>query len=299
MVFERILVPTDFSEHAEWAIAHAVGLARAFDSRLELIHSYQAPGPYDVVLPDDLTAAVRSAAENKLRARLERLREEGVDAGMHLVDDSPPHAIATLATELKADCVVMGTRGLTGLKHVLLGSNAERTMRLAPCPVLTVGRPVEERGPQRPEKLLVPTDFSDTSLQGLEMARRLLAGCEGGEITLLHVYEVPPAVRSYMDASREPWFGGLSTHLLEELEAVAEPVRSEGLEVTVRLLEGHAASTIVDLATDDAADWIVMGSHGRSGLPHVALGSVAERVVRSAPCPTLTVKGAAPEEDGS
>jgi nucleotide-binding universal stress UspA family protein len=262
-VFERILVPTDFSEHAEWAIAHAVGLARAFDSRLELIHSYQAPGPYDVVLPDDLTVAVRSA------------------------------------TELDADCVVMGTRGLTGLKHVLLGSNAERTMRLAPCPVLTVGRPVEERGPQRPQRLLVPTDFSDTSLQGLEMARRLLAGCEGGEITLLHVYEVPPAVRSYMDASREPWFGGLSTHLLEELEAVAEPVRSEGLEVTVRLLEGHAASTIVDLATDDAADWIVMGSRGRSGLPHVALGSVAERVVRSAPCPTLTVKGAAPEEDGS
>jgi nucleotide-binding universal stress UspA family protein len=298
MVFERILVPTDFSEHSDWAIAHALGLARAFGSRLELIHAYQTPGPYDVVLPADLTAAVRTAAESRLRAGLKHLQGEGVDAGMHLVEDSPPHAIATLATELDADCVVMGTRGLTGLKHVLLGSNAERTMRLAPCPVLTIGRPVPVRGPERPAKLLVPTDFSDTSLQGLEMARQLLAGREAAEITLLHVYEVPVAMRSYMDASREPGFGGLSTRLLEELEALAQPLRSDGVEVSVRLLEGHAAPTIVDLAIDEAADWIVMGSHGRTGLPHVALGSVAERVVRSAPCPTLTVKGAAPEQDG-
>jgi nucleotide-binding universal stress UspA family protein len=289
-MIERVLVPTDFSEHADWAIAHAVELARAFGGRIELVHSYQVPGPYDTVLPDDLAKAVKQAASNRLQSRLESVSAQGVEVGLHLVDDSPAQAIAHLASDLAIDCIVMGTRGLTGLKHVLLGSNAERTLRLAPCSVLTVGGPVRGAGRGVPSRILVPTDFSSPSSCGLELARRLLAGRADAHITLLHVYEVPVVMASYMDGSTEPGFGGLSTRLLEELESRAEPLRADGLECSVRLVEGRAASVILDVASEEDIDWIVMGSHGRTGLPHAMLGSVAERVLRAAPCPTLTVK---------
>jgi nucleotide-binding universal stress UspA family protein len=290
MTFERIVVPTDFSEHADWAIAHAIRLAQASGSRLELVHSYQVPGPYDMVLPDDLAEAVKQAARNRLQARLDSVSAEGVEVAMHLVADSPAQAIAHLATDLGADCIVMGTRGLAGLKHVLLGSNAERTVRLAPCPVLTVGGPVRETARGYLSRILVPMDFSSTSLYGLEVARRLLAENEDGRITLLHVYEVPVAMASYMDDTIEPGFGGLSTRLLKELEALAEPLRATGLECSVRLLEGRSAPVILDVASEEEVDWIVMGTRGRTGLPHAMLGSVADRVIRAAPCPTLSVK---------
>ena len=136
-------------------------------------------------------------------------------------------------------------------------------------------------------------DFSSTSLHALAVTRQLLDGRANGRITLLHVYEVPVAMGSYMDKSTEPGFGGLSTRLLEELEVLAEPLRAGGLECSVRLLEGGATPVILDVASEEESDWIVMGSRGRTGLPHVVFGSVAERVVRSAPCPTLTVKDSA------
>jgi nucleotide-binding universal stress UspA family protein len=156
--------------------------------------------------------------------------------------------------------------------------------------VLTVGGPVRETARGYLSRILVPMDFSSTSLYGLEVARRLLAENEDGRITLLHVYEVPVAMASYMDDTIEPGFGGLSTRLLKELEALAEPLRATGLECSVRLLEGRSAPVILDVASEEEVDWIVMGTRGRTGLPHAMLGSVAERVVRAAPCPTLTVK---------
>jgi nucleotide-binding universal stress UspA family protein len=95
---------------------------------------------------------------------------------------------------------------------------------------------------------------------------------------------------SYMDDTIEPGFGGLSTRLLKELEALAEPLRATGLECSVRLLEGRSAPVILDVASEEEVDWIVMGTRGRTGLPHAMLGSVADRVIRAAPCPTLSVK---------
>ncbi len=290
MTFERILVPTDFSENAGWALERAVRLAQAFGGRLELVHAYQVPRSYDVALPDTLVRAVRDEGARRLLKVLEGVWAQDVEAEMHLVEEALPEAVAQLASDLDIDCVVMGTRGLTGIKHVLLGSNAERTLRAVPCPVLTVGQPAPPGTSERPERFLVPIDFSSTSLRGLQLARELTSGRAGGHVTLLHAYSIPAGVHSYMEINAFPGFERLPLHLLEELEEVARPLRKEGLSTSVRLLEGHAASCITEIAREEGADWIVMGTHGRTGLPHAILGSVAERVVRSAPCPTLTVK---------
>ncbi len=138
----KILVATDFSPHAARALEHAVGWARALGATIDVFHVYEAPlvelTPYHLAIPLRVLEGVRDAA----RERLEELREkgtaEGVEIAVHLREGNSAEGIAAAAREIGADLIVMGTRGNTGLKHVLLGSVAERTIRLAPCPVLTL-----------------------------------------------------------------------------------------------------------------------------------------------------------------
>jgi nucleotide-binding universal stress UspA family protein len=138
----RILAATDFSPTGEHACAVAASLAKQLGAELHVAHAFDIPltvvTPYEVAIPDGLIRDSRAAARKKLDATVAGLRGEGVDAQPHLTEVPAAPAIADLARELSADLVVIGTRGRTGLKHVLLGSVAERTLRLAPCPVLTV-----------------------------------------------------------------------------------------------------------------------------------------------------------------
>jgi nucleotide-binding universal stress UspA family protein len=140
---ERILVPVDFSPQSAAAVERAIELATAYNAGIDLLHSYHVtPGgivPYGPVFPETLLETLRVASSERLRAVHEQIRSAGVEANMHLSAQLPSMAIIDAAEQLSADLIVMGTRGLTGLKHVLLGSVAETVARLAPCPVMTVG----------------------------------------------------------------------------------------------------------------------------------------------------------------
>ncbi len=140
--FRKILVPVDFSEDSARALEHATGLATVFGAELHLLHCYQinvgGVSPYGIVIPESLEHDVRKAALERLAEWREKLSAEGIAVQEHITPQVPFEAIAATAEQLGADLIVMGTRGLTGLKHVLLGSVAERTLRIAPCPVLTV-----------------------------------------------------------------------------------------------------------------------------------------------------------------
>ena len=137
-----ILIPIDFSEHSAKALETAVDFAKKFDAKLHLLHCYQIHvgglSPYGLVIPENLDRDVRDAAARKLAEWREKASAEGVSAKETVTPLFPSEAISNTAREIGADLIVMGTRGLSGLKHVLLGSVAERTIRLAPCPVLTV-----------------------------------------------------------------------------------------------------------------------------------------------------------------
>jgi universal stress protein A len=140
----RILVAIDFSEHSQRALGEAIGLAKKFGAELHLVHCYQVQpveaigAPYGVVVPESYERAIREAAVARLADWREKVIAEGVRAEQHLALDRPSLGIVALAEKLPADLIVVGTHGLTGLKHVLLGSVAERVVRHAPCPVLTV-----------------------------------------------------------------------------------------------------------------------------------------------------------------
>jgi nucleotide-binding universal stress UspA family protein len=143
-----ILVPVDFSAHSAKALDSAVDLAKVFGAGIHLLHCYQinvgGVSPYGLVIPEDFDREVRAAAEQKLHEWAERARAEGIAVEEQLSPMFPAATLADTAEEISADLIVMGTRGLTGLRHVLLGSVAERTIRVAPCPVLTVKAPREE-----------------------------------------------------------------------------------------------------------------------------------------------------------
>lgn len=145
----KILVPVDFSDHSAKALEMAVAVAKAFGgAEVHLLHCYQIQpvgvSPYGIVLPETFDRDIREAASRQLDDWRQKVAAEGIEAEAHLSSMFPSVAIGETATEVGADLVVMGTRGLSGIKHVLLGSVAERTLRVAPCPVLTVKSDDEE-----------------------------------------------------------------------------------------------------------------------------------------------------------
>ena len=143
--FRKILVPIDFSDHSSAALDLAIDLARSYGATLHLLHCYPIdPGaisPYGIVIPEGFDRDVREAAGQQLARWADKAAAAKVAVEQHLSAMFPAEVIARTAGEIGADLIVMGTRGLSGLKHVLLGSIAERVLRLAPCPVLTVKAP--------------------------------------------------------------------------------------------------------------------------------------------------------------
>jgi nucleotide-binding universal stress UspA family protein len=148
--FQKILVPIDFSEHSSAALENAVELAKVFGSKLHLLHCYPIqPGgisPYGIVIPSSYVAELRKAATKQLAEWQAKRVPAGIAVESSTSSEAPAEAVLQTAKQIGADLIVIGTRGLTGLKHVMLGSVAERTVRLATCPVLTVHCAERERG---------------------------------------------------------------------------------------------------------------------------------------------------------
>ncbi|MGH0029870.1 MAG: universal stress protein [Myxococcota bacterium] len=144
MKIQTILVPTDFSEDAAQAVAAARDLAKLLDARVVVVHAYHVDVPVvspmagGYALPTGFYEDLRTHATAQVDEVVKGLVADGVDATGVVVCEPPAQAIAEQAEEVSADLVVMGTRGHTGLKHVVLGSVAERVVRTSPCPVLTV-----------------------------------------------------------------------------------------------------------------------------------------------------------------
>lgn len=138
----RILVPTDFSSSSREALDLACELAAALDAPLTLVHAYAVhayPLPEGIVVPPaDTVAQEITSASHSLQQELDRARARGCDAASMIVEGDAFDAILKAIGETGADLLVMGTHGRRGVAHALLGSVAEKLVRKAPCPVLTV-----------------------------------------------------------------------------------------------------------------------------------------------------------------
>ena len=200
----------------------------------------------------------------------------------------PGFAIAAAAKRLNADLIVMGSRGLTGVKHVVLGSVAERTVRTAPCPVLTVkleGDPLVQL-----RTILVPMDFSPPALRALELAQDLAGRGGPARIVLVHAYYIPAELERHLIPGDDSFLERLSTSVTKELERLVARVKESGIQAEYLAARGTPEALIEETAKQRKADLIAMGTHGRRGISHLLLGSVAERVVRAAHCAVLTTR---------
>jgi nucleotide-binding universal stress UspA family protein len=291
----NVLVPVDFSPPSLEAIEFALPLIKEFGADLHLVHAFASDYPIaalaalPLVLPEvEINQSVHRHLKDVAKKYSIDLRREN----LHALKGQPFEEICRLARDISIDLIVIATRGHTGLKHLALGSTAERVVRYSPCPVLVV-RPgtAKARKPQLGfKKILVPLDFSECSMKGLAYAKAWARQFESTLVLLNSVHF------EYYVASDEYARYDLPL-LMQQAEKVArEQMRDlvrrtdwEGLKVETSLQVGHAGQQICERAGDLGADLIVTSTHGTTGLKHVLIGSTAEYVVRHASCPVLVV----------
>jgi nucleotide-binding universal stress UspA family protein len=276
ITLQRILIPHDLSEPAMVAMSFGAVLARTFGAACDVLHVTtvaeidQASAQRDGILE---TAVHQQLGPSGCGA--------GVDPEFQYRHGVPHDAIVRYARDRNIDLIVMGTHGRGALAHAVLGSVAEMVVRNAPCPVLTV------RSQQRDflvRKILVPTDFEAASEIAL-INGRTLARIFGATLHVLHVME-----NSFMRAVvADPH--GLADRARQRLHDQLTDDDRRVLHATVALeVSDNPAQAIVDYASNTSIDLIVMGTHGRQAMDRLLMGSVAERVVRTSPCPVLTAR---------
>ena len=296
-MIKRILFATDFSRWARRAEDYACALACSWKASLTVLCVAEFPPGLnpDYHVNQQYLADLLKTASSQLIDFKDRAERRGIAVTTRVATGIPSEEVIAAARTEDSDLIVVGTRGKTGLAHVLLGSTAERVIRGAPCPVLAVRtEPAdnEDEGllsrPVTLERILVPVDFSDCSLDafeyGVEVAKQAKAS-----LMLLHVLEPVSYgldfdlghIRSREDV-RETW-----TKRLEEL---ASSRQHPDVAVDFRLRGGLPADSILDSAQTLPCDLIVMGTHGRRGIAHALSGSVAEAVLRKARCPVIAVR---------
>lgn len=295
---KRILCPVDFSDASRHAIEHAVVIAGWYKSRITALYVHNP-----IFLPSaglelagyrgdsELEDAGFKQAQGELAAFVQPAVAAGVGVDERIESGPPAAEIIDLAAALPADLLVIGTHGAGGFEHLILGSVTEKVLRRAGCPVLTVPPRVRTTSRLPFKRLLCPIDFSDPSLAALQFAFSLAQESDA-ELTILHVLEWPieeeplvtrpftvPEYRRYREED--------ATARLEQL--VPSEVRDWCRPIT-RLGHGKAYREILGIATEDSADLIVMGVHGRNALDLMLFGSTTNQVVRRATCPVLTLR---------
>ncbi len=299
-MFHSILVPLDGSPFSEQALPLALTVARRAHLPLQTVHVHVALAPLyadpKVGFEDTLDPKFREQEQGYLEGVLRRLGTAANPAiSSALLDGSVPEALLEHVAARGADLVVMSSHGRGPLSRVWLGSVTDQFVRRSPVPVL-VARPHNSNGD--PTKgatfghVIIPLDGSTEAEFILEPAIAL-GRLMGADYTLLRVVE-PPMVVGY-----DPVAVGLGTvdfpkQEVEEakakayLDGIAERLRGRALRVhTCVVTDGHPARAIVDESDRQADSMIAIQTHARGGLARLLLGSVADKVLRSASVPVL------------
>lgn len=299
-MFDRIAVPTDGSEGAERAAGHARLFARTVGATVHVVSVADERRRGTVAEETGDDATVGSDREPGDSDRRERDVRAAIDAVEDLLGGDvavetdvlygrPHEAILDYAAERDVGLIAMGTHGQTDLQRALVGGTAERVVRLSDRPVLTVGPDADPTDGY--ETVLIPTDGS----AGVEPAVACgldAAAAFGATVRALYVADV----RSFMaDDETAVDAPDAVLDLLEDrgedaVQSVVDRASDRGLDAAGDVVDGVPSRAIVDAAADTDADLVVLGTHGRTGLDRLLLGSVAEKVLRRVDCPALTVR---------
>jgi nucleotide-binding universal stress UspA family protein len=275
----RILCPVDFSEYSAAALRVAGGLARMFGAEVLVLHAQRFEAPVY------FTSAQLQALKTQLRRSLRSARKfvedftarhlpEDIARSVRVAEQEPVEAILDLYKEWRADLLIMGTHGRTGLTRIRLGSVMESVLRQVQGPILTVGPGAKVPPLGTIRRVLTPIDFSKMSQETLQYSVDL-AEQAGAELTAVHIVERPPE----RDLDR----------VTSDLCDWVPPQARARCTVREVVRQGTPADRIVAEARRSRADLVVLGARPRSYLGSLVFGSTTETVIRTAPCPVLSI----------
>lgn len=301
MKYRRIVCATDFLLNGDHAVRYALAFTKRFRAELLPVHVIDNRPAYfgsigglglDLGANSAIMEAVREHAEAKMETCHRQCAEHGVNVRGRVLAAAPAHGIVEAAVDFNADLIVVGTHGRSALERLVLGSTCEGVIRRSPIPVLTIKHPqrefVERDDTIDIDRVLCPCDFSEFSRLALPYAAEI---CTEFDATLVLEHVVHPVATFTSEfATAGEIEKAEGRHALQSLEALADTVTGVHTELTV--LSGVPAKIIAETAERDRTDLIVMTTHGRAGFTHALLGSVAEKVIRLAPCPVLTIRPA-------
>ncbi|QLG28949.1 universal stress protein [Halorarum halophilum] len=286
-MYDSILLPVDGSEHAAKIVHHAAELAQWTEATIKVVFVADTTRDSVTVVDGTVVDALEQEGETIVADVAGTLETLGVEHGTDVVQGNPAPTIVDYAERYDYDLIVLPTHGRTGISRYLLGSVTEKVVRLSDVPVLTAQIRSGEQLTFPYENILIPTDGSPASTTAASHGLALAAALDATVhiISVVDDTSLGPDVRS-----------GLSADELEHpaseavVDVVAKAHEYELAHVQTHVEHGSPAKVIRESIETNEIHAIVMGTSGRRGADRVLLGSVAEKTVRSAPVPVITVR---------
>lgn len=282
----NVVVATDFSPGAVAAVRRAALLPIATGGTLSVVH----------VVPDAIPSGFRAAlveqGKERLRTALvdvsqvEKRRGTKVRVETELLSGAPYVAIVRHARQAGADLVVVGRHGAHGVRHAFIGSTAERVVRKGDIPVLVV----HQKAIRPYRRALAAIDLSETSRRVADLALALLPR-KADPLRMVHAFHV--AFEGWLVGNiREEYRREREDAATVALRDLATAYAAKGTRCRITLREGDPRVVVLREAVVGRCDLVVSGTHARTGVSHALLGSVAEWLVRSAPCDVAVTRPA-------
>lgn len=271
--FERFLVASDGSEYSAGAVREALHMAQKCGARIRIINVIPGGDAELYAMGEQLVAQELNSARQYLDEMARQAAASGVACETEVIQAVHIHEeIVSQADRMQADLIIMGRRGKRGLARVMLGDITARVIGHAHCNVLVVPRQAQFRG----QHFVIATDGSRFSDAAAATAGSLAKLCRA-TTAVVAVHSPSHSEQRRMEA-------------LRAVNRITSFLQQESLNTQGQLLEGRTDEKIVEIATTQNTDLIVLGSHGRTGLERVLLGSVTERVLNLTACAVLVVR---------
>jgi len=290
-MYDTILVPTDGSDHAARAAEQALTLADWFDATVHAISVVDTNAASGLLSSGSVRREFMSQLEDGAEHAVETIETMADDSSVvqtAVLRGEPKKKILSYATEIDAELIVMGTHGRSGVSRFVAGSVTEHVVRRAEIPVLSVRASEQTEPADGYDEILVPTDGSDAAGaavdHGLELARA--ADARAHAVTVLDTGDMAasPTLSPPTEIVKQ-----LETEHQNATDEIAAQAREDGLAATTAVLEGRPGTELLEYIDDHGIDLVVMGTHGRSGIDRLLLGSTTERLLRHASAPILAV----------
>lgn len=295
MTLNTLLITTDGSDPAEAAAQQAFALAEQLGAAVHVISVADSSIATGVGYSGD-SPSVRERLRETANARATSLRDEaaerGLDATAVVREGIPAKEIVDYAEDHAIDTIVIGTSGRGGVTRAIVGSVADKVVRTASVPVVTITPDAAEADVWASgiDSILLPTDGSESASDAVQRALVLAAQLDA-TVHLLSVIEdnladtLSAVTGDDVESSRQ-----LHERATDYLKTLATDVRERTLEITTATVEGDPAREIVDYADQNGVDMIAMGTHGRGGFERLVVGSVTDGVIRESSVPVFTVR---------